>query len=165
MTAFRLPLRPWWDGRTRREQGLLVVMLVILLALLLWLGVARPAWAWRAAAADHRLQAISDRVRVEAGVRLLASPETVVVTATSPAGIQPVVVETAEAAGLTLTTAMDASGDLGFRASSASSAALFGWLADLRASHGIETIRLAVVENADATLAVEGALAPASGAR
>ncbi|MDI1282393.1 MAG: general secretion pathway protein M [Brevundimonas sp.] len=163
MTAFHLPLRPWWDGRTRREQGLLAVMLVILLALLLWLGVVRPAWTWRAAAADHRLQAISDRVRVEAGVRLLASPEAVVVT--SPAGIQPVVVETAEAAGLTLTTAMDASGDLGFRASSASSAALFGWLADLRASHGIETIRLAVVENADATLAVEGALAPASGAR
>jgi general secretion pathway protein M len=163
MTAFRFPLLSWWQGRTRREQGLVAVMLVILLVMLLWMGVVRPAWTWRTAAADHRQQAVADRVRVEAGVRLLANPDPA--AAASPAGIQPVVVETAEAAGLTVTTAMDATGDLGFRTSSASSAALFGWLADLGASHGIATIRLAVVENADATLAVEGALAPASGAR
>ena len=164
MSAILIPARQWWDGRTRREQGLLAVMAVILLGLLLWLLVIRPAWTWRASAADHRLRAVSERVRVEAGVRLLSSPGTTVVTTASPAGIQPIVIETAEAAGLELTTAMDAGGTLGFRIPSASSAPLFGWLADLRAEHGIETTRLAVVENADATLSVEGALAPVPGA-
>jgi general secretion pathway protein M len=163
MTAILTPARQWWDGRTRREQAMLAVMVVILLGLLLWLLVVRPAWSWRESAADRRVQAVSDRVRVEAGVRLLASPGDMPVTVTSPAGIQPVVVQTARDAGLEVTTAMDATGTLGFRAARVSSAALFSWLADLRATHGIETIRLAVVENADATLAVEGALAPASG--
>lgn len=164
MNAILTPVRQWWDGRTRREQGLLVVMAMILMGLLLWLLVIRPARTWRASAADHRLRAVSERVRVGAGVRLLASPGTAVATSASPAGIQPVVIETAEAAGLEVTTAMDASGALGFRIARAPSAALFGWLADLRANRGIETTRLAVVENADATLSVEGALNPASGA-
>tara|TARA_R110002167_G_scaffold18451_21_gene69089 strand:+ start:2275 stop:2775 length:501 start_codon:yes stop_codon:yes gene_type:complete len=163
MSAILTPARQWWDGRSRREQGLLAVMIVILLGVVLWLLVVRPAWRWRDAAADRRVEAVADRARVEAGVRLLAASASTPAAVTSPAGIQPVIIQTAEDAGLEVATAMDTTGTLGFRAARVSSAALFGWLAELRSAHGIETTRLAVVENADATLAVEGAFATAAG--
>ena len=73
-------------------------------------------------------------------------------------GLEPLVRRTAEAAGVTVDLGMDPDGGLGFRVSGVSSAAIFGWLAVLENDHGVHVRSLGVVENADATLNVEGAL-------
>lgn len=72
-------------------------------------------------------------------------------------GLEPAVRQTAEAAGLQVSTGMDPSGRLGFRVSNAPAAALFGWLGALETAHGIQPVSLSVVENGDASLQVEGA--------
>lgn len=52
---------------------------------------------------------------------------------------------------------------LSFPIPSASSSALFGWLSALERAHGIQVVSLGVVENTDATLQVDGALARQAG--
>lgn len=151
-------LHQWWDGRTVREQRMLMLMAVIAAAVAVWLGVVRPALAWREAAAMERARAEADLVEVRAGlVRLarLQSPQTV---AADAGGLEPLARRTAEAAGLEVATAMDPSGGLAFRISRGSSAAVFGWLAALQADHGVDVRTLGVVENTDASLQVEGSL-------
>lgn len=147
----------WWEGRTIREQRMLMVMGATLAAFLVWLIIVRPAFAWQGAAAERRLAAANGLTEVRAAlVQLSRSPA----TASAPSGsIEPLVQQAAAQAGLTVTTAMDASGGLGFRASNASSAQLFGWLDALDRAHGLEVNRLSIAENADATLNAEGAFA------
>lgn len=151
-------LYPWWEARTLRERRMLMVMAVLAAAVLIWLAVVRPALAWRDAAAADRVRAEADLAQVRAGLRLTA-PTAAVRTVIDVEGFEPLVRRTAEAAGLNVTTGMDATGRLGFRVPDASTAALFGWLSALEQDHGIRVISLGVVENTDATLQVEGALA------
>lgn len=150
-------LAQWWESRTVREQRMLMVMGAALGVFLVWLLVVRPALGWQSAAAERRLAAANELTDVRAGLVRLARAPT---AATAPAGgIEPVVQQAAAQAGLTITTAMDASGGLGFRASNASGAQLFGWLDALNRNHGLEVSRLSIAENADATLNAEGAFA------
>lgn len=151
-------LYPWWEARTVREQRMLVVMGLLAAAVLVWLVVVRPAMAWREAAASERIRAELDLAEVRTGARILARPSAVAPASVDGEGFEPLVLRTAEAAGLSVTTGMSASGQLAFRISNASSAALFGWLSALERAHGIEVASLGVVENTDATLQVEGAL-------
>ena len=157
-------LYPWWDGRTMREQRMLALMAVLLAAVFVWLAVVRPALGWRDAAAFDRARAEADLAHVQAGLRLIgptvAAPRPVI----DAEVFEPLVLRTAETAGLTVTTGMDATGRLGFRIPNASSSALFGWLSALESDHGIEVVSLGVVENTDATLQVEGALVRRTGA-
>lgn len=151
-------LRFWWDGRTPRERQMLCVMALLLAITLVWLVVIRPLGAWREDAAEQRLRAEADLVAVRAGARQIG---TVAAAPKSPAdaqGLEPLVRQSAEAAGLAITTGMDPSGRLGFRISNGSTSAVFGWLATLRSTHGITVQSLGVVENTDATLQVEGSL-------
>lgn len=159
MTRLIDPLLVWWDGRTVRERRMLAVMAVLLAAVLAWLAVVRPAMAWRDEAGRQRTVAAADLAAVQTALRQLGPKSAGAPVATDAGGLEPVVVQTAEAAGLTVTTGMDASGRLGFRISNGSSAAVFGWLAALQTAHGIEVVSLGVVENTDATLQVEGGLA------
>lgn len=152
------PLLVWWDGRTVRERRMLAVMAVLLAAVLTWLAVVRPAMAWRDEAGRRRTVAEADLAAVQAALRQLG-PKPAGAPVADAGGLEPVVVQTAEAAGLVVATGMDRSGRLGFRISNGSTAAVFGWLANLRTAHGIEVVSLGVVENTDATLQVEGGLA------
>lgn len=156
-------LYPWWDARTVREQRMLMAMAVLAAAVFVWLVVVRPAMAWREDAAADRAAAELDLAQVRAGVRLMASPSAVPRATVDVGGFEALVLRTAEAAGLSVTTGMAASGELGFRIPNASSAALFGWLSALERAHGIEVVSLGVVENTDATLQVEGALSRRAG--
>lgn len=151
-------LRLWWQGRSVREQRMLAVMAALVGATLVWLLVVRPVGLWREAAAQQRLQAASDLFDVKAGVRQLAVAPGMAKASTDVQGLEPLVRQTAEAAGLTATLGMDPSGHLGFRISNASSSAVFGWLATLQTAHGITVLSVGVVENTDATLQVEGSL-------
>ena len=146
----------WWEGRTLREQRMLAVMGLILLAVVIWLAVVRPAWAWRDAAAD-------ERARAENGLILArqAATRLPVAAGQGSADIQPAVQAAGDAAGVTPVMGMAADGGLGFTLANVQTAAAFGWLAALH-DRGVEATGLSVVENADATLTVEGSLASAS---
>lgn len=149
----------WWDGRTVREQRMLMLMVLFAAVVVVWLGVIRPALVWREAAAAERLQAEADLAGVRDGLLRLARLAPAQPVATDAGGLEPLARRTAEAAGLELTTSMDPSGGLAFRIVGGSSAAVFGWLAALEADHGVDVRSLGVVENTDATLQVEGGLA------
>jgi len=147
----RRPCRKRWMVGGR---GLAIAVFAV------WLLVLRPLFAWRVEAADDRRLALAELGETRASLKRLASSPS---KAALPAdGLEPLARSTAEAAGLTIVTGMDPSGRLGFQVSSASSAALFGWLAEVTRTGSAQIIRLGVTENADATLNAEGALAPAS---
>lgn len=152
------PLAMWWSDRTVRERRMVGVMLVILAAVTLWLGVVRPLVAWRAAAAERAAAATA---ALNDTRRALASLGRVQVAARPPVeGIETVLRRTAATAGLEVVTVMSATGQTGFELSSVDSARLFGWLGVLEREHGLVVCTLGVTENADATLNVEGGLAP-----
>lgn len=143
----------WWEGRTLREQRMLAVMGLILLALMIWLAVVRPAWAWRDAAADERARAENGLVLARQAATRLA-----VTTGQRSPDIQPAVQAASDAVGVTPVMGMAPDGGLGFTLADVQTAAAFGWLAALH-ENGVEATGLSVVENADATLTVEGSLA------
>lgn len=156
MTRILAELHQAWDGRTLREQRMLTAMALLVAAVVLWLGVVRPLNSWREDAADHRARAEAGLTEVRAALVRVA-PDAGDVRPVDGQGAEPAVRQTAEAAGLQITTGMDGSGRLGFRISNAPGAALFGWLAALETTHGLQPVSLGVVENADASLQVEGA--------
>ena len=157
MNRFTGPVELWFSGRTLREQRMLIIMAALLLAVVVWLGVVRPVLAWRAAAADRAQAAAVTLAEVRASVASLGPARP---AARPPAeGLDPLIRRTAEAAGLEVVTAMSPSGQLGFQLSRVSSGPLFAWLAALETDHRLTVCSLGVVENADATLNVEGALA------
>lgn len=155
MSAIIGKVRAWFDGRTVREQRMLGFMVLVIALCAVWLLIIQPLWAWKADAAERRVQAETDLAYVRAQVG--AVPKRAAAAADGPA-IEPLAVQAAQTAGLAIVTGMDQSGSFGFTASNVSSAALFGWLAELKTRHGIEAVRLDIVENADATLTAEGAL-------
>lgn len=157
MNGMLAELHQAWDGRTRREQRMLAVMVLLVAAVVLWLGVVRPMTGWRDEAARDRARSESSLAEVRSALARL-EPASGAETRTADArGLEPVLRQTADAAGLQLTTGMDASGRLGFRVANAPTAAVFGWLAGLETTHGLRPVSLSVVENADASLQVEGA--------
>lgn len=156
MNALVETFRAQWDARTPREQHLLTIMFALLVAVLVWLAILRPVWGWRAEAAERREQAAHDLVQVRAAASALGGQSAP--RRPAPAeGWEPLIQRAAQAHGLTVAPVMDASGALGFQLSGVSSAAAFGWMASLQTDHGLTVCRLSVVENANATLNVEGA--------
>jgi len=146
----------WWDGRSAREQRMLAVMGLLIAAVLIWLLVVRPAFAWREAAAERRVEATASLNRLEAG--LAARTPTRAGAPMPLAEVEQAARNAAEAAGLTVTLSVDEAGGIGFDAPGVTSAALFGWLAALKADYGVESRELTVIENADATLDATGGL-------
>jgi general secretion pathway protein M len=157
MNRYLAPLELWFSGRTLREQRMLMIMAALLLAVVVWLGVVRPVLGWRAAAAERAAAAAVTLAEVRASVAVVGPARP---AAKAPAeGLEPLIRRSAEAAGLEVVTAMSPSGKLGFKLSRARSGPLFAWLAALEADHSLIVCSLGVVENADATLNVEGAVA------
>ena len=146
----------WWDGRSAREQRMLGIMGLLIAAVLIWLLVVRPAFAWREAAAERRIEATAGLTRIESG--LAARAPTKAGAAMPLAEVEQAARSAAEAAGLGVTLSVDEAGGIGFDAPGVTSAALFGWLASLKADYGVEARDLTVIENADATLDASGAL-------
>jgi len=156
MTALLARAHGWWDGRTARERRLLAVMAVLVAAVLVWLLVVRPAQAWQEEAADRRFEAEQTLAEVRAGLRIVAPSSAAAPASTE--GLEPLVRRTAEAAGLTVVTTMAQGGGLGIQMSQAPGRETFAWLAALEADHAVKVCSLGVMENADATLNIDGAL-------
>jgi general secretion pathway protein M len=146
----------WWDGRTLREQRMLAVMGLAIAAVLIWLLIVRPAWAWRADAAEARAVAEADLAMVRTATGRLSGG-----AGTTGVDVSAVVAEVGGVTGLTPVMGMSADGGLGFSLTNVSTTAAFGWLAALH-DRKVEATTLNVVENADATISLEGALAPAA---
>lgn len=156
MNRFTGPLELWFSGRTLRERRMLMVMAGLLTATIIWLGVVQPVLAWRGAAADRAQASAETLAEVRTAVAALGPPRA---PARPPAeGLDPLIRRTAEAAGLEVVIAMSPSGQLGFQLARVRSGPLFAWLATLETDHSLTICSLGVVENADATLNVEGAL-------
>ena len=156
MTRILAQLHQAWDGRTRREQWMLAVMALLVAAVVAWLGIVRPLTDWRNEAAGERARAETDLTEVRTTLARLTPATEGKARTIDAQGLEPVLLQTAEAAGLELTTGMDPSGRIGFRAANAPAAAVFGWLGALDTTHGLQPASLSVVENADASLQVEG---------
>jgi general secretion pathway protein M len=151
------PVALWYSGRTVRERRMLMVMAGLMTAVIVWLGVIRPVLAWRGDAADRAAESGATLAEVRAGVAALGPPRAPVQAPSE--GLDPLVRRTASAAGLDVVIAMSPSGQLGFQLARVRSATLFAWLATLETDHRLTLCILGVVENADATLNVEGSLA------
>jgi len=147
----------WWEGRTLRERRMLMVMALAIAAVLVWLLIVRPAWGWRAEAAEARAVAEADLAMVQKATGRLSSGD----PAAGGVDVSAVVAEVGGVTGLTPVMGMSADGGLGFSLTNVSSTAAFGWLAALH-DRKVEATTLNIVENADATISLEGALAPAS---
>lgn len=146
-------LKSAWDGRSQREQRLLAIMLLLLVGVLGWLLIVRPVFAWRADAAERRVEAAADLALVRSGLgRLAGAP-----SAMTPGQVRSAAQATADAAGLNIVFA-PGDGGVGFTVQGARTQALFGWLATLSAQGGIEVRELTVSENADATVSADGLL-------
>ncbi|WP_312782616.1 type II secretion system protein GspM [Brevundimonas sp.] len=154
MNAMIQSIGLWWGGRSVREQRMLAVMGLLIAAVLIWLLIVRPAFAWREAAAERRVEASASLTRIEAG--LAARTPAKAATPMPLADVEQAARAAAEAAGLTVALTADEAGAIGFDASGVTSAALFGWLAALKAEYGVETRGLTVIENADASLDASG---------
>lgn len=156
MTALFARAHGWWDGRTVRERRLLMAMGVLFAAVLVWLLIVRPVQAWQAGAADRRIEAEQTLAEVRSGLRIVAPSSATAPTSTE--GLEPLVRRTAEGAGLTVVTTMAPGGGLGIQMSQAPGRQTFAWLAALEVDHGVKVCSLGVMENADATLNIDGAL-------
>ena len=146
----------WWDGRSVREQRMLAVMGLLIAAVLIWLLIVRPAFAWRAAAAERRVEATASLTRIESG--LAARTPTKAGAPMPLAEVEQAARSAAETAGLNVTLSVDEAGGIGFDAPGVTSAALFGWLSALKTEYGVDVADVTVIENADATLDATGAL-------
>ena len=146
----------WWDGRSVREQRMLALMGLLIAAVLIWLLIVRPAFAWRAAAAERRVEATASLTRIESG--LAARTPTKAGAPMPLAEVEQAARSAAEAAGLNVTLSVDEAGGIGFDAPGVTSAALFGWLSALKTEYGVDVADVTVIENADATLDATGAL-------
>lgn len=144
----------WWRGRTRREQGLLLVMLALATVLIGWLLVVRPL-SDRIDEAQRRhgaaLVALAEKRGEAEALRRLESRPTV--EATLP--IDAMINRSAAEAGFTgartvgqgparATVAIDA----------ARPQAFFAWVAELERS-GLAVDRLRAQANSDRTLSAE----------
>jgi general secretion pathway protein M len=146
----------WWQGRSPRERVMLGVMGALLAAVIAWYLVIAPALDWRADAAQRRTEAEVRLTRIEAAASRLTPTG-----AGDAATVQTQAQAAADAAGL---AASFSAGERGvdFTVASAPTAVLFGWIAAIKAQHGLEPVSLAVTENADATLTAQGTLAQSS---
>jgi general secretion pathway protein M len=154
----------WWNVRTPREQVLLLVAAALALAVLLGLGLLRPAarLAERAqgdaAAAARQLGEVRQLVAVQseaaaAPARPLSEPLTVLVARRAgEAGLSLASLEAPDAGRVTLSIP------------AARPVVLFPWLDGLESRDGLRVETLAVVRNDDASLAVRATLERGGGA-
>jgi general secretion pathway protein M len=131
------PAIAWWEGRTRRERVLLGVMAGLLAAVIAWYGVIAPIGAWKAGAAERRAEASADLQSVEADLARLNAAATEAPVGTGEP-IEPLLIRTAEAAGLTIDRQQaEADGAQTAWLQAVPAQAVFGWIAQLEQAHGV----------------------------
>lgn len=144
--------RHWVDDRTPRERIMLAGCGLLVLLVVGWLVVYQPVHAWRAEMAAALQTAVADEARV-ANAIISTRP----VRPAFEGDLEALVNQTAQEHGLVAVLGMSESGDLAFRFETAPVQAVMSWLSALEAA-GVRVTAISVVENADATVAAEGAV-------
>lgn len=153
MSGLIASARGWFDGRSLREQRLLMVMGALIAGIILWFGVITPSLNWRTAAAERRAEAEGNLAFIEAGAARIKGGA----SAMAADQVEAAARRAADAGGVNAVFNPLDEG-VGFSVNGASTATLFAWLAALKTDHGIDARVLTVSENADATLNAEGLL-------
>lgn len=148
------PAGLWWSSRSVREQRMLAVMGGLILVVLIWLVVVRPAWGWREDAADRRTVAEARLQVIE--TRLAGAAVATDRLPMALADVEQAARAAAEAAGLEVVLSVAETGRIAFVARGVTSPVLFGWLTALNDDYGVSIQDLSVIENADATLEAVG---------
>lgn len=151
----------WWKARARREQVLLGVLALLLLALAAWYGVWRPVAAFQHAAAERHAQAMRQRQAVQALIaRVKAAPA-------SQGEVRPLaetVRQSLDAAGITAAR-LEADPDGGLRVAigGVASTQLLPWISTLQTAHGIVPRHLVVVKEGQGLLGLDATFVRAGG--
>ena len=147
----------FWFERSPRERGLIAVMLLLIAALLLWLGVVRPLDRSLMRAEARHQSAVAMIASTSAKAAALKA-ERVKPALPQGSDVATRIRTSAEAAGFTLARVDPGEGDRVIIAiSSAKSPALFAWLTQLEQS-GMFVERVNVRTNSDATIAFDATL-------
>ena len=145
----------WWNERSLREQRMLALMVAILVAVVAWLGVARPIALARDAAETRHARAVVALGQVsEIGARLDALR-----SRPQPAIDEPLVAfigRSAADAGLSVERLEAEGADRAVLTILAvRPPAVFGWIQRIEVRHGIVVERLSATRNPDTTVAVQ----------
>jgi general secretion pathway protein M len=144
--------RIWFDGRSRREKWLVLVMLGLLAVTLVW-GLSRPIDEALSSArqrnADSAIRLAQTRAQVEA-VRTLRR-----IRPQNAAGpIEAIVRQSATAAGLTLDSVIADGAGLRVHINSARGGALLSWIGGLE-GQGVLVDRLSITDSGNRTVAAD----------
>lgn len=141
------PVIGWWEGRTQRERILLGVMAALLAAVIAWYGVIAPIGAWKADAAERRAEAAADLQSVEADLARLNTAASAAPVGTGEP-IEPLLIRTAEAAGLTIDRQQaEADGAQTVWLQAVPPQAVFGWIAQLEQAHGVTVSNITALKS------------------
>jgi general secretion pathway protein M len=145
----------WWRARTRREQGLLLVLFVLFGLTLAWLLVIRPLGDRLSEARErHGADVIAlaeARTRAAAIGRLERERP-----AALGAPVEQAVAEAASAAGFQLSRIQpDGPGRVTLAIEAARPQALFAWVGEMETARGLIVDRLTASSNSDRTLSVQ----------
>lgn len=150
----------WWETRTRREQALLAVMAVLLVAFLLWFGVYRPVSQARAAAAQRYDRALKTQAVVATATARIRQLQRGGPQSVGRAPAAEAVNASAAAAGVTLARVEpDPAGGVQVAVGGIAPAQLFPWLAALQQDYGVSARHLTIVKDEQGALAVDATFA------
>jgi general secretion pathway protein M len=145
----------WWRLRSRREQWLLAVMLVLAAFTLAWLLVVRPLGDAVATANERHDRAVIALAEARAQALVIRRYEAIRAPA-QPGPLEGAVSAAAAAAGFQLSRIQpDGENRIGLSLAAAKPQAFFTWLEALERGQGLVVERLNVTSNSDRTLAVE----------
>ncbi|MEE2565767.1 type II secretion system protein GspM [Hyphobacterium marinum] len=150
MSARRIDMTSWWQGRTGREQGLLAGLALVLGVLVLWYGIIAPVVGWRdtsraryEVSAERYLHVTAELARIEGSAEAHA-----VQTYDRP--LRTVAGERAAAHGLAISRVLpDGDGQLNLWIEAAPAGSLTDWLSDLDRNHAVRVERLTLDRRAD----------------
>jgi len=145
----------WWQARTRREQGLLLILAALFALVFAWLLVVRPLGdALSSARERHNAAVIAlDEARARAvSIRRLERDRP------APLGgpIELAVGQSAAAAGFQLSRLQaEGGGKVDLAIEAARPQALFAWVGEMEKGRGLIVERLVASSNSDRTLSVQ----------
>ncbi len=143
-----------WSMRSGREQAMIAVLAVLIVAVLGWYGLARPL--------SHMADAAEVRAGLAAAKLAQVDDQSAALKAVAPRGsgdLEAVVAASAAAAHITLARQhREAAGDLAIGIDMADPPALFAWLRMLNDRDGVAVARLTATRAGESGVVVEALL-------
>ena len=144
----------WWRARTGRERALLSLLVIVVLGLGAWYGVASPLKRAAERADMHRARAAALLSEVEASGAVIGR-----MAVPTDASLDDVLTLSATEAGFTLEKHTEQGArETAVQGHASDPAALFAWIEMLRRNHGFTVANLTVAREQDGALCAEAVL-------